>query len=34
MLEQLKEIVHRVDPQAFIILNEGSMVLGNFEKRL
>ena len=33
-VEQLKEIVHRVDPQAFIILNEGSMVLGNFEKRL
>ncbi len=33
-VEQLKEIVHRVDPNAFIILNEGSMVLGNFEKRL
>ncbi len=33
-VEQLKEIVHRVDPHAFIILNEGSMVLGNFEKRL
>lgn len=33
-LEQLKEIIHRVDPNAFIILNEGSMVLGNFEKRL
>lgn len=33
-VEQLKEIVHRVDPQAFIILNEGSMVVGNFEKRL
>lgn len=33
-VEQLKEIVHRIDPNAFIILNEGSMVLGNFEKRL
>lgn len=33
-VEQLKEIIHRVDPQAFIILNEGSMVVGNFEKRL
>lgn len=33
-VEQLKEIVHRVDPHAFIVLNEGSMVVGNFEKRL
>ena len=33
-VDQLKEIIHRVDPHAFIILNEGSMVLGNFEKRL
>lgn len=33
-VEQLKEIVHRVDPHAFIIFNEGSMVVGNFEKRL
>lgn len=33
-VEQLKEIIHRVDPQAFIIFNEGSMVVGNFEKRL
>jgi len=33
-VEKLKEIVHRVDPQAFMILNEGSMVVGNFEKRL
>lgn len=33
-VEQLKEIIHRVDPNAFIILNEGSMVVGNFEKRL
>lgn len=33
-VEQLKEIVHRIDPQAFLILNEGSTVVGNFEKRL
>lgn len=33
-VEQLKEIVHRVDPKAFIIFNEGSRVIGNFEKRL
>ena len=33
-IDQLKEIIHRVDPNAFIIMNEGSSVLGNFEKRL
>lgn len=33
-MEQLKEIIHRVDPHAFIIFNEGSSVIGNFEKRL
>lgn len=33
-VDQLKEIIHRVDPQAFLILNEGSSVVGNFEKRL
>ena len=33
-IEQLKEIIHRVDPHAFIIMNEGSSVVGNFEKRL
>ena len=33
-IEQLKEIIHRVDPNAFIIMNEGSSVVGNFEKRL
>lgn len=33
-IEQIKEIIHRVDPHAFIIFNEGSSVLGNFEKRL
>lgn len=33
-IEKLKEIVNRIDPQAFVVLNEGSMVVGNFEKRL
>lgn len=33
-VEKLKEIVHRFDPQAFMVLNEGCMVVGNFEKRL
>lgn len=33
-VEQLKEIIHRVDPHAFIIFNEGTSVVGNFEKRL
>ena len=33
-VEQLKDIIHRVDPKAFIIFNEGSSVIGNFEKRL
>ncbi len=33
-IDQIKEIIHRVDPHAFITFNEGSSVLGNFEKRL
>lgn len=33
-IEQLKEIVHKIDPHAFVTLNEGSRVIGNFEKRL
>ena len=33
-LEQLKTIVQEIDPNAFMILNEGSRVIGNFEKRL
>lgn len=33
-VEQIKEIIHRVDPHAFIIFNEGTSVIGNFEKRL
>ncbi len=33
-VEQLKTIVHEIDPNAFVILNEGSRVIGNFEKRL
>ena len=31
---QLKEIVREVDPNAFVIISEGCMVEGNFEKRL
>ena len=31
---QLKEIVHRIDPNAFVIITEGCVVDGNFEKRL
>lgn len=33
-IEQMKEIVHEIDPHAFIVINEGSTVVGNFEKRL
>jgi len=33
-VEQLKSIVQAIDPNAFMILNEGSRVIGNFEKRL
>lgn len=33
-MDKIKEIVQRVDPNAFIIFNEGSRVVGNFEKRL
>ena len=33
-VDQLKTIVHEIDPNAFVILNEGSRVIGNFEKRL
>ncbi|MCI9380903.1 MAG: YitT family protein [Dorea sp.] len=31
---QIKQIVHGIDPNAFMILTEGSTVIGNFEKRL
>jgi len=31
---QLKEIVHKIDPHAFMIFTEGCIVDGNFEKRL
>lgn len=31
---QLKKIVNDIDPQAFIIFNDGMNVTGNFEKRL
>ena len=33
-LPQLKRIVNRIDPQAFIAVKNGIDVLGNFEKRL
>ena len=33
-LPQLKKIVHRIDPNAFIAVNNGINVMGNFEKRL
>lgn len=31
---QLKEIVHKVDPKAFVIFTEGCTVDGNFERRI
>lgn len=31
---QLKEIVHKVDPNAFVIFTEGCIVDGNFERRI
>ena len=31
---QVKKIILSADPQAFIIINEGMSVSGNFEKRL
>ena len=31
---QLKEIVHKIDPHAFMIFTEGCIIDGNFEKRL
>ena len=33
-MAQLKEIVHKVDPNAFVIFNEGCIVDGNFERRI
>lgn len=33
-VNQIKQIVHSIDPNAFMILTEGSAVIGNFEKRL
>ena len=29
----LREIIERIDPNAFVILSEGSRVMGNFQKR-
>ena len=31
---QIKQIVHSIDPHAFMIFTEGCAVDGNFEKRL
>ncbi len=33
-VNQIKRIVQRIDENAFMIFNEGSYVIGNFEKRL
>lgn len=33
-INTLKKIIHSIDPQAFVIFNEGMSVSGNFEKRL
>ena len=33
-MPQLKEIVRKVDPNAFVVFSEGCIVDGNFEKRL
>lgn len=33
-MAQLKEIVHKVDPHAFVIFTEGCIVDGNFERRI
>ena len=31
---EVKELVRRIDPRAFVIFNEGMSISGNFEKRL
>ena len=31
---QLKKIIYKIDPRAFVIFNEGMSISGNFEKRL
>lgn len=33
-VHQLKRIIHKKDPKAFVIFNEGMSISGNFEKRL
>ncbi len=33
-VHQLKNIVHKYDPQAFIVVNEGVHVEGNYLKKL
>lgn len=32
-LPQLEEVIGRIDPDAFVVVNENTRVLGNFEKR-
>lgn len=33
-VNQLKKIIYKIDPKAFVIFNEGMSISGNFEKRL
>ncbi len=33
-VNRIKQIVREIDPQAFVSITEGSMVIGNYEKRL
>ena len=33
-VNQIKRIVQKIDPKAFMIFTEGTAVTGNFEKRL
>ena len=32
-IDTLMNLVRAIDPQAFVVMNEGSRVYGNFEKR-
>ena len=31
---ELKRLIHNIDPNAFVVFNEGCAIDGNFEKRL
>ena len=33
-IRRLEKVIQEVDPQAFVILNEGQKIHGGFEKRL